>query len=91
MAWCREFSNMTYGNTAWKEIRAMSKLSYRRDGERYIVMLGDDRAGFVRRQDDGKWNAADTFMAKQRNFPTRSKAGAWLAKELESAIARGDA
>jgi hypothetical protein len=62
-----------------------------RDGERYIVMCGDDRAGFVRQGVvRGSWNAVDTFMAKSRWFPTREKAGAWLAKELAAAIKRGD-
>jgi hypothetical protein len=70
-----------------------------RDGERYIVMCGDDRAGFVRKGHstlaEGQpvrvsWNAVDTFMVKSRWFPTREKAGAWLAKELAAAIKRGD-
>jgi hypothetical protein len=70
-----------------------------RDGERYIVMCGDDRAGFVRKWHsmlaEGRsvrvsWNAVDTFMVKSRWFPTREKAGAWLAKELAAAIERGD-
>ena len=55
-----------------------------------IVMFGDDRAGFVRKRDDGRWNPADTFMRKSRNFDTRSKAGAWLQKEIEHAIAAGE-
>lgn len=66
------------------------QLHYRRDGERYIVMLGNDRAGFCRQQDDGRWSAADTFMAKTHTFKTRRQAGAWLQKETERAIAAGD-
>jgi len=66
------------------------KLRYRRAGERYIVMCDDDRAGFVRKLHDGRWSAADTFMAKSRIFYTRKAAGEWLLKELKAAIARGE-
>lgn len=58
--------------------------------DRYIVMLGDDRAGFVRRNEYGLWNAADTFMKKSRNFKTRREAGEWLRRETERAIAKGE-
>ena len=39
------------------------KVIFRRDGERYIVFLGDDRIGFVQRTDNGSWNHVDTTMA----------------------------
>lgn len=32
------------------------RVVFRRDGERYIVFLDDDRIGFVRRADNGTWN-----------------------------------
>jgi hypothetical protein len=42
-------------------------LSYRRDGHRYIVLLGLDRLGFVGRNPDDardpRWYATDTTMA----------------------------
>jgi hypothetical protein len=33
---------------------------FRRDGDRYIAFLDDDRLGFVRRADNGTWNFVDT-------------------------------
>ena len=39
------------------------RVIFRRDGDRYIVFLGDDRIGFVRRADNGTWNHVDTTMA----------------------------
>ncbi len=67
-----------------------AKIRFQPSGERYIVMLGDDRAGFVRKKPNGKWNAADTSMSKIRDFPTRRAAGVWLRSEAESAIRRGE-
>jgi len=32
------------------------RVVFRRDGDRYIVFLDDDRLGFVRRADNGTWN-----------------------------------
>jgi hypothetical protein len=32
------------------------RVIFRRDRDRYIVFLGDDRIGFVRRADNGTWN-----------------------------------
>jgi hypothetical protein len=72
------------------KIGEQPRLRYVRDGHRYIVMLGDDRAGFVAQTGDKMWNAVTTFMSKQRNFSTRAKAGAWLQSDLQAAIARGD-
>ena len=39
------------------------RVIFRRDGERYVVFLGDDRIGFVQRTDNGSWNHVDTTMA----------------------------
>jgi hypothetical protein len=39
------------------------RVIFRRDGERYVVFLGDERIGFVRRADNGTWNHVDTTMA----------------------------
>jgi hypothetical protein len=47
----------------------------RRDGDRYIVFLGDDRIGFVRRADNGTWNNVDTTMAHSGYAKTRERAG----------------
>ena len=78
------------------------KIRFERDGERYIVMLGDDRIGFVRSyfppsrirrgraSVSAQWNATDTFMRKSQNFPTRRAAGDWLQKETERAIRAGE-
>jgi hypothetical protein len=51
------------------------KVIFRRDGERYIVFLGDDRIGFVRRADNGTWNHVDTTMAHSGYAKTRERAG----------------
>lgn len=61
-----------------------------RDGERYIVMCGDGRAGFVRRVSSLCWNAVDTTREKSRDFSTRQIAARWLAKELAAALDRGE-
>jgi hypothetical protein len=63
---------------------------FQRDGERYIVMCGDDRVGFVRRVSSLCWNAIDTTMEKSRDFSTRQIAARWLAKELAAALDRGE-
>jgi hypothetical protein len=34
---------------------AKEPITYRRDEDRYIVYLGEDRLGFVRRETDGRW------------------------------------
>jgi hypothetical protein len=51
-------------------------LRYRRDDDRYLVYLGDDRIGFVRYSPaNRRWNAADTMMSYSRWFDTRDAAG----------------
>ena len=47
---------------------------FRRDGDRYVVFLGDDRIGFVRRADNGTWNHVDTTIAHSGYARTREKA-----------------
>src|SRR6202035_2992035 len=43
------------------------RVIFRRDGERYIVFLGDDRIGFVRRADNGTWNHSGRHVRKPRH------------------------
>ncbi len=58
-----------------------------RDGDRYIVLLGGDRIGFVERYTSRSitgrrvflWNAVDTTMAESRGFTTRADAVARLS------------
>jgi hypothetical protein len=51
-------------------------LRYRRDDDRYLVYLGDDRIGFVRyAPDKRRWKAVDTLMSYSRWFDTRDAAG----------------
>ena len=40
------------------------KVIFRRDKDRYIVFLGDDRIGFVRRADNGTWNHVEANMVR---------------------------
>jgi hypothetical protein len=56
------------------------KVIFRRDGDRYIVFLGDDRIGFVRRADNGTWNHVDTIMAHSGYAKTRVRAGQLLRR-----------
>lgn len=63
---------------------------FQRDGERYIVMCGNDHAGCIARTHDGNWNAADTTMEKSLDFPTWQSAVSWLTAVLAAAIVRGD-
>jgi len=54
---------------------------FRRDGERYVVFLGDDdRIGFVCRAGDGSWNHVDTTMAHSGYAKTRERAGQLLRR-----------
>jgi hypothetical protein len=63
---------------------------FRRDGERYIVFLGDDdRIGFVRRSDDGSWNYVDTTMAHSGYAKTRERAGQLLRRRYERMVREG--
>jgi len=73
---------------------------FRRDGERYIVFLGNDdpslretsqseRIGFVRRADDGSWNYVDTTMAHSGYAKTRERAGQLLRRRYERMVREG--
>ncbi len=58
-----------------------------RDGNRYIVLLGRDRIGFVGRYNTRtmtgqrvvRWHAVDTTMSESRGFTTRAEAVDWLS------------
>ncbi len=65
------------------------KVIFRRDGERYIVFLGDDRIGFVQRTDNGSWNHVDTTMAHSGYAKTRERAGQLLRRRYERMIREG--
>jgi hypothetical protein len=75
------------GKNALATTRLKEPLSYRRDADRggYIVYLGDDRLGFVKRGVDGRWNAADTWMAWSRWFKARDDAGKALLRRYLAA------
>ena len=66
------------------------RVIFRRDGERYIVFLGDDRIGFVRRADNGTWNHVDTTMAHSGYAKMRERAGQLLCRRYECMIRDGD-
>jgi hypothetical protein len=73
---------------------------FRRDGERYIVFLGNDdrslretsrseRIVFVRRADDGSWNYVDTTMGHSGYAKTRARAGQLLRRRYERMVREG--
>ena len=65
------------------------RVIFRRDGERYIVFLGNDRIGFVRRADNGTWNPVDTTMAHSGYAKTRERAGHLLRRRYERMVREG--
>ena len=65
------------------------KVIFRRDGERYVVFLGDDRIGFVRCADNGTWNHVDTTMAHSGYAKTRERAGQLLLRRYERMVREG--
>ena len=72
------------------------RVIFRRDGERYIVFLGNDdrslqseRIGFVCRADDGSWNYVDTTMAHSGYAKTRERAGQLLRRRYERIVREG--
>jgi hypothetical protein len=65
------------------------RVIFRRDGERYIVFLGDDRIGFVQRTDNGSWNHVDTTMAHSGYAKTRERAGQLLRRRYERMVREG--
>jgi hypothetical protein len=65
-------------------------LRYRRDDDRYLVYLGDDRIGFIRyAPDKRRWNAADTTMSYSRWFDTRDAAGKALHRRFTKMTREG--
>ena len=65
------------------------RVIFRRDGERCIVFLGDDRIGFVRSADNGTWNHVDTTMAHSGYAKTRERAGQLLRRRYERMVREG--
>jgi hypothetical protein len=65
------------------------RVVFRRDGERYIVFLGDERIGFVCRAGYGSWNHVDTTMAHSGYAKTRERAGQLLRRRYERMIREG--
>ena len=62
---------------------------FRRDGDRYIAFLDDDRLGFVRRAENGTWNFVDTTMAHSGYTKTRQQAGQLLRRRFERMVREG--
>jgi hypothetical protein len=70
---------------------ADTRVVFRRDGERYIVYLGDDdRIGFVRRTDNGTWNFVDSTMAHSGYTKTRQRAGQLLRRRFDQMVRQGE-
>jgi hypothetical protein len=65
------------------------RVIFRRDRDRYIVFLGDDRIGFVRRADNGTWNHVDTTMAHCGCAKTRERAGQLLLRRYKRMVREG--
>jgi DNA-binding MarR family transcriptional regulator len=69
---------------------AKEPIRYRRDGDRYIVHIGDDRIGFVRNAPSRRrWNAVDTTMVYIRWFDTRDAAGKALHRRFTKIMRDG--
>jgi hypothetical protein len=66
------------------------RVVFRRDGERYIAFLDDDRIGFVRRADNGTWNFVDSTMAHSSYTKTRQRAGQILRRRFEQMVRQGE-
>jgi len=65
------------------------KVIFRRDRDRYIVFLQDDRIGFTRRADNGTWNHVDTTMAHSGYAKTRERSGQLLRRRYERMVREG--
>ena len=77
----------TAGSSA---LTGQASLSYRRDDDRYLVYLGDDRIGFVRfAPDKGRWKAVDATMSYIRWFDTRDAAGKALHRRFTKMTREG--
>lgn len=71
-------------------LTGQASLRYRRDDDRYLVYLGDDRIGFVRYSPaNRRWNAADTLMSYSRWFDTRDAAGKALHRRFTKMTREG--
>src|ERR1700730_1170186 len=66
------------------------RVIFRRDRDRYIVFLGDDRIAFVRRADNGTWNHVDTTMAHSGYAKPRDRAGQLLCRRYERMAREGE-
>ena len=66
------------------------RVIFRRHGDRYIVFLGDDRIGFVRRADNGTWNHVDTTIAHSGYAKTRERAGQLLRRRYARMVREGE-
>ena len=66
------------------------RVVFRRDGDRYIAFLDNDRLGFVRRADNGTWNFVDTTMAHSGYTKTRQRAGQLLRRRFEQMVRQGE-
>ena len=80
------------GRKALAAAAAKEPITYRRDDDRYIVCLGDQRIGLVRREiapdgyaPDGRWKAVATWMTWTRWFKTRGDAGKALRRRYLAA------
>src|ERR1700730_18443955 len=62
---------------------------FRRDRDRYIVFLGDDRIGFVRRADNGTLNHVQTTMAYSGYAKTAERARQLLRRRYERMVREG--
>jgi hypothetical protein len=83
------------GRKALVAAAAKEPITYCRDDDRYIVYLGDERIGFVRRETppdgyapDGRWKAVDIRMAWTRWFKTRGDAAKALLRRHLATRAR---
>jgi hypothetical protein len=71
-------------------LTGQASLSYRRDDDRYLVYLGDDRIGFVRyAPDKRRWKAVNTTMSYSRWFDTRDAAGKALHRRFTKMTREG--
>ena len=73
-----------------RAVKSNKEVLFRRDGDRYIAFLDDDRLGFVRRADNGTWNFVDTTIAHSGYTKTRQRAGQLLRRRFEQMVRQGE-
>ncbi len=73
-----------------RAVKSNKQVVFRRDGDRYIAFIDDDRLGFVRRADNGTWNFVDTTMAHSGYTKTRQRAGQLLCRRFEQMVRQGE-